>query len=230
MNYNRDDPSTWPGYRLPTIIAHDVGGNRDRSTAVVGGFCPWGSPILGIGEIVEFPQGLFGNARANALAAVDRHYEHNSIIVADLTYDPSYAEVLLQIFGPRVIGAEIRRYGDGMKSVPRQTAFGTIPIYPIGRTFLLDNLHSKFQSGQIRMVDGPMSQRAYEQLAKLETEMNASGIVYKCPAGEHDDLGISVAMLVWAAHHPHFQSWFGYLRQLRTPRRPRPAMSASGWT
>jgi len=29
----------------------------------------------------------------------------------------------------------------------------------------------------------------------LETEIRESGIVYSCPPGQHDDLGISCAML-----------------------------------
>jgi hypothetical protein len=28
--------------------------------------------------------------------------------------------------------------------------------------------------------------------------MRESGIVYSCPPGQHDDLGISCAMLAWA--------------------------------
>jgi hypothetical protein len=32
------DPRSWP-HLHPLLIAHDVGARRDRSTAVVGGFC-----------------------------------------------------------------------------------------------------------------------------------------------------------------------------------------------
>ena len=46
------------------LIAHDVGGSRDRSTAVVGGFCRYVPGILGIKEFNELPQGLYGSARA----------------------------------------------------------------------------------------------------------------------------------------------------------------------
>ena len=31
-------------------------------------------------------------------------------------------------------------------------------------------------------------------------------MVYTCLPGRHDDLGISCAMLAWAARHPHLQS------------------------
>src|SRR3954469_7150238 len=109
MIYNPDDVKSWP-YFKPLIIAHDVGRSRDRSTAVVGGNSPCGQRLVGIKEAVELPQGLFGHARASSLAAVDRCYHNNALIVADLSYDPTYAEVLLETYGPRVIGVHISRY------------------------------------------------------------------------------------------------------------------------
>jgi hypothetical protein len=56
------------------------------------------------------------------------------------------------------------------------------------------------------MVDEPTVRRAYEQLVNLETEMRETGIVYtSCPSGQHHDLGISLAMLAWAARHPIYR-------------------------
>jgi hypothetical protein len=126
VRYDPDDPRTWPRFD-PLIIAHDVGRSRDRSTAVVGGNCPVGQRRLGIVELEELPEGLYGSARASSLATVDRRYDHNALIVADLSNDATYAEVLVEAFG---------------------------------------------------------------------------SIVYKCLPGQHDDLGISCAMLAWAARHP----------------------------
>ena len=57
----------------------------------------------GIREAEELPQGLFASARASALAVVDRRHHNNALIVADLSNDPTYAEVLVQTFGPRVV-------------------------------------------------------------------------------------------------------------------------------
>ena len=85
-------------------MAHDVGRSRDRSTAVIGGNCPVDPRLIGIGELEELPQGLYGTPRASALATIDRRYQSNALIVADLSNDPTYAEVLLQTFGRRVIG------------------------------------------------------------------------------------------------------------------------------
>ena len=56
---------------------------------------PYGQHLLGICDAEELPQGLFGSARASALAAVDRRNYSNALIVADLSFDPTYAEVLL---------------------------------------------------------------------------------------------------------------------------------------
>src|SRR5215203_5221051 len=87
----REDPSNWPVVR-PLIIAHDVGRSRDRSTAVLGGNSPFQPQLLGILELHEFPQGLYASQRASALAKVDRQYNSNALIVANLSDDPTYAE------------------------------------------------------------------------------------------------------------------------------------------
>jgi hypothetical protein len=224
-----DDPSTWPGFK-PLIIAHDVGRSRDRSTAVVGGNSPYGRSVLGIREAEELPQHLFGSARANALAAVDARYDRNALIVADLSYDPTYAELLFEMFGARVIGVQISRHGDGMSFERRPIGGGSILVYGIGRTYLLELLQSDMQSDLVRYADGPQMRRAYEQLVNLETEYRETGVVYACASGQHDDLGISCALLGWAARHPHLQSWVRSLEMARRSRRPRPAPSSAAWT
>ena len=112
MRYIPDDPRTWPAYK-PLIIAHDVGRSRDRSTAVVGGNSPYGRRLLGIAEAVELPPKLFGQALASELARVDREYHSNTLIVADVSNDDTYAEVLYAMFGQRAIGLHITRCGDG---------------------------------------------------------------------------------------------------------------------
>ena len=229
--FNRDDPNTWPCFR-PLIIAHDVGRSRDRSTAVVGGLGPFEPSLVGIKEAEELPQGLYGSARASALAVIDRRYYNDALIVADLSNDVSYAEVLLDTFGPsRVIGMQISRHGDGMTAERRPVKHASMLFYTVGRSYLLELYHSELQSGQIRIVDGPTTRRAYEQLMALETEIRESGIVYTCPPGHHDDLGISCAMLAWAARHPHLGSWVRTAMSARRPRRSLPPkISPLGWT
>jgi hypothetical protein len=41
----------------------------------------------------------------------------------------------------------------------------------------------------------------------LEPEQRESGIIYKCPPGQYDDLGMSLAMLAWAGQHVHLNHW-----------------------
>ena len=137
--YSPEDVNSWP-YFKPLIIAHDVGRSRDHSTAVVGGNSPCGRRLVGIKEAVELPQGLFGHARASSLAEVDRRHHNNALIVVDLSTDATYAETLLETFGQRVIGLQISRHGDGMTAEHRPTRHGYLPVYTIGRTYLLELL------------------------------------------------------------------------------------------
>ena len=229
MIFIHEDPTTWPCFR-PLIIAHDVGRSRDRSTAVVGGVSPFAPRLTGIREAEELPQGLYGSARASALVVIDRRYHSDAIIVADLSSDPTYAEPLLKNFGPRVIGLQISRHGDGMNAERRPVGDRSMLIYTVGRSHLLELYHSELQSGQVRIVDTPTIRRAHEQLVALETEARQSGIVYTCPPGQHDDLGISCAMLVWAARHPHLSAWVRTAMSARRPRTPRPKVSWQAWT
>jgi hypothetical protein len=229
MIYNPNDVKTWGGF-CPLIIAHDVGRSRDRSTAVIGGNSPYGQRLLGIAAAEELPQGLFGTARASALAAVDRRYNHNALIVADLSNDASYADVLLETFGPRVIGMQISRHGDGTDAERRQCNRGHLFVYTVGRSYLIELLHREMQADLVRIIHGPGTSKAFDQLAKLDVEYREGGVVYSCPAGGHDDLGISLAMLAWAASHLHLPYWVRNLEAARRPRRPRPKVSWEAWT
>ena len=229
MRFNRDDPKTWGCFR-PLIIAHDVGRSRDRSTAVIGGLAPFDPNLIGIQEAHELRQGLYGSARASELAMIDRRYDCAGLIVADLSNDPSYAEVMHETFGARVIGLQISRHGDGMNFERRPVKHTAMLVYTVGRSYLLEFYHSLLQSGQVRIVDGPTTRHAYEQLMALETEVRESGIVYRCPPGQHDDLGVSCAMLAWAARHPHLRYWVHTAFASRSPRRPPPQISPLGWT
>jgi hypothetical protein len=206
LPFNREDPRTWR-YFKPCIIAHDVGRSRDRSTAVVGGLLDDVPSLIGMTEFEELPQGLYGSHRASALAEVDRRHYNNALIVADLSNDPTYAEVLYDTFGRRVIGVHITRNGDGTDCERRPVRAGSILVYTIGRTHLIELYHTLLHDNLVRIADGPMARRAYQQLAALDLQLRETGAVYDCPSGQHDDLGISCAMLAWAAQHKHLSDW-----------------------
>jgi hypothetical protein len=149
--YSPEDVNSWPYFR-PLIIAHDVGRSRDHSTAVVGGNSPCGRRLVGIQEAVELPQGLFGHARASSLAAVDRRHHNNALLVADISSDITYGEVLQETFGRRVIGLHISCYGDGMNASYQPVKQGHLPVYTIGRTYLLELLHTELQNDVVRFA------------------------------------------------------------------------------
>jgi hypothetical protein len=228
MMFNPEDPTTW--WPKVPIIAHDVGRSHDRSTAVVGGTSPLllGAPLLGVQRFLELPLGLSGSALASALAEVDQFYNRDCLILADLSNDASYAEALDAFFGRRVIGVHIGRSGDGTTIYRRPVRNGAIPVYRVGRTFLLENLLAEFREDRIRFANSKDSERAFAQLAGLETEQRESGTIYKCPTGQHDDLAMSLAMLAWAAKHQHFDAWARPIFDAHRPRRQK-TDAASAW-
>ena len=161
------------------IIAHDVGRTNDRSTAVIGGHCPYlfGSRLLLVQDFRELPVGSYGSHLANELAKIDQNYNRDCLIVADLSNDATYGEALFETFGRRVIGVQISRFGDGTTCQRRPVKNGAIPVYNVGRTFLFDLLLAEFRNQHIRLPDSPESRRTYEQLMALEPEQRDSGIV-----------------------------------------------------
>ena len=221
-------PNMWDFFK-PHIIAHDVGHTKDRSTAVVGGPSPLAPGLIGLREFEELPQGLSGNSRADALAMSASRYPA-SLIIVDLSYDPSYADILVERFGERVIGLQITSTGDTIDNwEERQLKRGRILVYKVSRTYLLDLLLREMQNETVRILHGANSFRAYEQLMQLEIEFKQNRMVYKCPVGHHDDLAMSCAMLVWAAQHPHLSRWCWPLERRARPVK-RPALSAKAWT
>jgi hypothetical protein len=219
-----DDPARWP-IKYP-IIAHDVGRTNDRSTAVVGGYSPLVPNELVVKEVNELPQGYFGHQLASALVEVDAGCQHNAVIVADLSNDASYAEVLCEAFGKRVVGVQIGAAGDGTTVETRILKNGYVRVYRVGRTFLLDGLLQKLRANGMRLIDGQMARRAYEQLNALEFERTEDRVRYVCPPGQHDDLAMSLAMLAWAADHRHFMEL--WVRPIEDRYRPK-KVPQFGW-
>ncbi len=221
-------PSLAIVFPKPVIIAHDVGRSEDRSTAVCGGPSVLAPGIVGVERFEELPLNLSGHALADALSRVDRCFNSKTLIVADISTDGTYGEVLFERFGPRLIGLHITRSGDGLKGEYRQVKGGAFLVYTIGRTYLFDLLYREMQTNKVRIQDGAESRRAYEQLMTLEIDVRQSGVIYTCPPGRHDDLAISCAMLVWAAEHPHLPYWCRPLEP--PPAQMRPAMPTAAWT
>ena len=213
----------------PTLIVHDVGYTQDRSTAVVGGRTILAPGLSLLRHFEELPQGLHGSDRAEALARIDQLHGSKTLIFADLSFDPSYDEILVDRFGrERLIGIKIHNgnSGDGLTAEYRPVRNIAIQQYTISRSSIL---HRELYDNKVRIFDGAGSRRAYEQLAMLEMEYRQTGTIYGCHSGRHDDLAISCAILVWAAQHPHLGYWMRALEP-RPVRTVRDAPTARGWT
>jgi hypothetical protein len=66
----------------------------------------------------------------------------------------------------------------------------------------------------------------YAQLTALEPEQRETGSLYNCPSGQHDDLGMSLAMLAWAGQHVHLDA---RQRPIFDAHRPRRQRKEIGW-
>ena len=229
--FTLDDPRTWR-FR-PQILVHDVGTIQDRSTAVVGGvgaFEP--NPPIGVAHLEELPIGLRGTARANALAEVDKKYWSNNLIITDFSNDLSYAEQMSEMFGARVIRVSIGPSGDGNGFTRIPVPHGAMLKYSIGRTFLFDRLLSVMEVGGLKLTPGdPVAKQAFAQLADLEVQVTNSGNrIYACQPSKHDDLAISLTLLVWAARHPHSNEWVKLARPRSARDKPAPKFGSTAWT
>jgi hypothetical protein len=91
----------------------------------------------------------------------------------------------------------------------------------------LDLLLQKLRSDQIRLADGLMARRAFEQLNALELEQTENRVRYICLPAQHDDLAISLAMLAWAADHAQFKQF--WVRPIEDRYRPKAKASKYGW-
>jgi hypothetical protein len=116
---------------------------------------------------------------------IDRRNHSNALIVADLSFDPTYAEVLHENFGSRVIGLQISRHGDGMTFERRPIKHGAMWVYTIGRTHLLELFHTELQSDLVRFADSPQTRRAYEQLVNPERPRQSSPGPVGAPSRDH---------------------------------------------
>jgi hypothetical protein len=87
-------------------------------------------------------------------------------------------------------------------------------------------LLGELRNRRIRFANGVESKRAFEQLTALEPEQHETGLIYKCPPGQHDDLAVSLAMLAWAGKHAHLEYW---TRPIFDAHQPRLQRQQFGW-
>jgi hypothetical protein len=146
------------------------------------------------------------------LAEIDRRYGNDAPIVPYLSSDATYGEVLHDTFGKRVVGVQIGAHGDGSTFEIRRVRNGVIQVC-LGRTPLFQTLLRECRSNTIRLPQGPMGKRAFQQLVDLEVQAKENRDIYKWLPGKHDDLAISCAILVWA---PGIRVWGSGCALLKT--------------
>jgi hypothetical protein len=88
------------------------------------------------------------------------------------------------------------------------------------------------EAGSLRLPSAdPIAKQAFGQLADLEFQVTNSGNrIYVCQPSKHDDLAISLALLVWAARHPHSSEWMKLARPRHSRNRLMPVFSSAAWT
>ena len=169
MCIDRDDPTTWPCLQANSSSLTMWGAAaivRLRLSAAMGrsaSTANWESS-----SCTSFRKDFTAVARASALAAIDRRHHSNALIVADLSNDATYAEVLYETFGPRVIGLQISRHGDGMQPERRPVKHGLdarLHRWPhlSPRTLSISELQAR--SGVASSTDRRVG-RAYQQLMR----------------------------------------------------------------
>ena len=101
-------------------------------------------------------------------------------------------------------------------------------VFSVGRTFLFDRLRSMLENGGLKLPPRDAeAKQAFVQLTELEEIVTNSGArIYAAQRGRHDDLAISLALLVWAARHPHMREWMRMARPRTSRERPKSRVSA----
>ena len=51
----------------------------------------------------------------------------------------------IEAFGPRVIGLQISRHGNGMDAGWWPVKTGAVPVYTIGRSYLFESFHTELK-------------------------------------------------------------------------------------
>ena len=182
-----------------------------------------------LSNLWSYRVGLYGSELANALAAIDQAYDRNCLIVADLSNDPTYGETLVRhVRSARRWRADrsLRRRHD-VRAAARQK-MALYPSITLAGPSCSNSCSPRCATTGSALPTAPESVRALMSNSwQLEPEQRPSGMVFKCPSGQHDDLAMSLAMLAWAAQHLHLECWTQPIFDAHRPRRNR--RQKAGW-
>ena len=198
------DPASWPALPQPFLV-HDFGGAQDYSTILVGGVAPWSRGVVGATRIERLPLRMTSAETLERLAEADRELAHRATVVVDASGNSAHAEALAAAFGRRCIGARITAAHDhSMRPQPVPFTAGgkraVLPVWHLGRTPLFDQLGAAMERGEVKVAKaGDWRELAQEMEGLERVTTDAGNVRFTTTAGKHDDLAVSLALLVWAA-------------------------------
>ena len=198
------DPASWPALPQPFLV-HDYGGAQDYSTIIVGGVAPWSRGVVGATRIERLPLRMTSTETLERLAEADRELAHRATVVVDASGNSAHAEACAAAFGRRCIGVRITAAPDhGLRPQPVPfTVAGkraVLPVWQFGRTPLFDQLGAAMERGEVKVAKaGDWRELAQEMEGLERVTTDAGNIRFVTTAAKHDDLAVSLALLVWAA-------------------------------
>ncbi len=206
VTFDPADPATWPALPQPFLV-HDFGGAQDYSTIIVGGVPPWSRGVVGATRIERLPLRMTSSETLEKLAEADRELGHRATVVVDASGNSAHAEAAAAAaaFGRRCIGVRITAAHDhALRPQPLPFTAGgkraVLPVWHLGRTPLFDQLGAAMERAEVKVAKaGDWRELAQEMEGLERVTTDAGNVRLVTTAGKHDDLAMSLALLVWAA-------------------------------
>ncbi len=204
VTFDPADPASWPALPQPFLV-HDFGGAQDYSTIIVGGVPPWSRGVVGATRIERVLLRMTSMETLERLAEADRELGHRATVIVDASGNSAHAEAAAAAFGRRCIGVRITAAHDHAlcpQPVPF-TAGGkraVLPVWHLGRTPLFDQLGAAMERAEVKVAKaGDWRELAQEMEGLERVTTDAGNVRFVTASGKHDDLAMSLALLVWAA-------------------------------
>ena len=94
--------------------------------------------------------------------------------------------------------------------------------YPVGSTLLFELLLRELEADLVRLPRQVWTRLRPTDQARAGVPRRRHDL--RCAVGQHDDLAISLAMLAWAAQHPHLKDWMKSVEATHRPSPPCPPL------
>ena len=161
--------------------------------------------MVGATRIERLPLRLTSAETLERLAEADREMGHRATVVVDASSNSAHAEAVAAVFGRRCVGVRITAAHDhALRPQPVPFATGgkraVLPVWHLGRTPLFDQLGAAMERAEVKVAKAGDWRELAQELEGLERVITDAGNVrFATASGRHDDLAVSLALLVWAA-------------------------------